>query len=439
VRAGEDGIVTSTGTGTTTAWFQCHAGVAGDMVLGALVDAGADAVAVADMLGGLGVDGWALMFERTQRCGIASTRALVAVHGGHERPATPGGSAPHDHDHHEHDHHADENHDSAGDHATHRTFGEIRALLTSADLPVRVRERSLAVMTALAEAEAHLHGTAVDDVELHEVGSLDAIIDVVGVCAALEVLGIDRITCSTIAVGHGSVRSTHGEIANPAPATVALLARVGAPTRGLDDHRELATPTGVALMTVLADNFGALPEMNVQHVGYGAGSMDIEGRPNVVQVIIGEAMTESVAPSPGRNAVHYEANVDDTTGEVLAHSVAALLAAGAHDAWVSPIIMKKGRPAHTVHALCDAAVADAVAAVMVSETGTLGLRASTVTRWPQMRHDTTVEIEGHSIRVKVTADRVKVEFDDAAAASHALDRPLRDVIAAAEAAARSVR
>lgn len=421
---------------SATAWFQCGAGVAGDMVLGALVDAGADPVRIADLLGGLGIDGWALTFEPTQRGGIGAQRALVAVHGRHEEPAEPVDSeAPHRHDRHDHGHHDHGHHDHGH---VHRPFRDIRTLLETADLPPRVRDRSLAVMTALATVEADLHGMAIDDVALHEVGSLDAIVDVVGVCAALEVLGVDRIVCSAIGVGNGTVRAAHGVIPNPAPATVALLARANAPTRGLDDPRELATPTGAALMTVLADEFGALPPMTVQGVGYGAGSLDVPGRPNVVQVVIGRPLAASpVAPGPGREALHYEANVDDVTGEVLAHTIASLISAGAHDAWAAPIVMKKGRPAHTVHALCDVAVADAVARVMVRETGTLGLRASTVGRWPQQRSECTVTVDGHPIRVKIGDGRVKVELDDAVAAAEALGRPLRQVLSAAETAAAS--
>jgi uncharacterized protein (TIGR00299 family) protein len=429
---------TATPTGRT-AWFQCGAGVAGDMTLAALVDAGADPIEIAAILNGLGVDGWALMFERTQRGGIGATRAVVAVHGEHEDPAIPVDDHHHTHDHHDHDHthdhhHHDHDHDHDHEHV-HRPFRVIRELLEAADLPVRVRARALDVFTALAQVEGHLHGVPTDEVELHEVGALDAIVDIVGVCAALEVLGIDTVVCSRIGVGHGTVRAAHGVIPNPAPATVELLARAGAPTRGLDDHRELATPTGVALMTRLASGFGALPPMQVSAVGYGAGTLDIPGRPNVVQVVIGEITAESPVPGPGRDAVLFEANVDDMTGEVLAHTITALLSAGAHDAWVTPIVMKKGRPAHTVHALCDPARRDEVAATLVAETGTLGLRASTVQRWPQARQESTVDVDGHPIRVKRSAGRVKVEHDDAQIAAAALGWPLRQVLAAAEAAA----
>lgn len=284
-----------------------------------------------------------------------------------------------------------------------------------------------------------MHRMDPDDVEFHEVGALDAIVDVVGACAALEVLGIDRIVCSPITIGQGHVHAAHGELPNPAPAVVDLLALRHAPSRGIDDHRELATPTGVALMVALADEFGPMPALEITSVGYGAGTRDIDGRPNVVQVVIGTAVDAS--PGPGQPVELLECNVDDVTGEVLAHTIAQLVNAGAHDAWATPIVMKKGRPAHTVHALCDPSMIDAIRAVMVAETGTLGVRGTTVHRWPQQRDTTVVDVDGHRIRVKVAASngttRFKVEHDDAAAAAAALGVPLRVVIDRAQATAAS--
>ena len=173
--------------------------------------------------------------------------------------------------------------------------------------------------------------------------------------------------------------------------------------------------------------------MNVSAVGYGAGRADTAGRPNVVQLIVGEALTgDAVAPRPGRAAVQIDVNVDDVTGEVIAHTIATLVAAGAFDAWATPIVMKKGRPAHVVSALCDPALVEPLAAVLVAETGSLGVRATTVERWPQVRRDSFVEVGGHRIGVKLGAGRVKVEHDDAATAAAALGRPLRDVLAEAE-------
>ena len=400
----------------TTAWFHCFAGTAGDMTLGSLVDAGADPIAVAEIIGRLGIDDYALMFEPVLRCGVAATHALVVVN---------------DHSHeHEHEHEHEHTHNEA-----HRPYRAIRELLMNSDLPVRVRDRALATFDALATVEGAMHRMPMLDVEFHEVGSVDAIVDIVGTCAALEVLGIDRIVCSPIAVGRGSVHAAHGELPNPAPAVTGLLAQRNAPAFGIDTRKEIATPTGVALMTALADAFEPMPAMNVRSVGYGAGTADTPGRPNVVQVVIGDELAAAATGShnAGQPVRLLEVNLDDATGEVIAHTIAALLNAGAHDAWATPIVMKKGRPAHTVHALCEPAVSQSVAAVLISETGSLGVRGTTLERWPQARAESTVVVGGHTIRIKRAAGRVKVEHDDAATAALALGRPLRDVLAEAEA------
>jgi uncharacterized protein (DUF111 family) len=219
---------------------------------------------------------------------------------------------------------------------------------------------------------------------------------------------------------------------NPPPAVVRLLASRAAPIVGVDTTMELSTPTGVAVLAALAERFGPLPAMTVERVGYGAGTADPPGRPNVVQVVLGAATDPSATPAPGREAVQLEVNVDDVTGEVLGHAVAALLAAGAHDAWATPIVMKKGRPAHTVAALADPADTERVAAVLLAETGSLGVRASTVRRWPQQRDEVTIDVAGHSIRVKLAAGRAKPEFDDCVAAAAATGQPVREIVRAAE-------
>jgi hypothetical protein len=244
-------------------------------------------------------------------------------------------------------------------------------------------------------------------------------------------LGIERIHYSPIAVGHGTVVTAHGTLPNPVPAVSRLLERAGAAVTGIDTGMELATPTGVALLTVLGDACGPLPAMTITATGFGAGTADPPGRPNVVQAVVGEL--EDTLAGTGRPARLVEANVDDVTGEVLAHTIAELLGAGAYDAWATAIVMKKGRPAHTVHALCDDATFAAVCAVMIAETGTLGIRATAVERWPQQRQERTIEVDGQTIRVKVAAGRVKVEHDDAVAAAKALNVPLREVLRRAEA------
>lgn len=412
-----------------TAWFHCFAGTAGDMTLGALVDAGADPLVVAEILSGLDLDGYALMFDPVLRCGVAATHAVVVIddhdHGEHHDHG--------DHDHHDHDH-GDHDHGEHHEQRGHRPYRVIRDLLLRSELPPRVRQRALATFDALAEVEGAMHRMEPLEVEFHEVGSLDAIIDIVGSCAALESLGVDRVVCSAIAVGRGTVRAAHGELPNPAPAVIGLLARTNAPAFGIDTAKEIATPTGVALMTALSGSFGAMPAMTVSSVGYGAGSSDIPGRPNVVQVVVGDDLQSELSghPGDGQPVQLFAVNVDDVTGEVVAHTIAALLRAGAFDAWATPIVMKKGRPAYTVQALCDVAQSARVAEVLLKETGSLGIRATTYERWPQARSEATVELEGHTIAIKVAAGRIKVEHDDAQRAALSLGWPLRAVLSAAE-------
>ena len=381
-----------------TAWFHCFSGVAGDMTLGALLDAGADVDQVRALIGRLGVSGWRLDAEPTQRAGLRATRALV---------------------------HAPE------DRAHPRTFADVAQLLEAARLPERIAGRALAVFTALAEAEGGLHGTAPADVHFHEVGALDAIVDVVGTCAALEVLGVDEVRTSPVSVGLGRVSSAHGELPNPAPATLALLAAAGIAVTGVASAVELATPTGAALLAGLGAACGPLPPMIPEVVGYGAGGHDTPGRANVVQVVIGVA-SHATATGAGQPMVELAANVDDATGEILAHAVGALLSAGANDAWITPIVMKKGRPGHTVHALCDPALAAAVGAVLVAESGSLGFRSTAIERWPQTRAEVVVDLGGQPVRVKLGDHRIKVEHDDAVRAAAALGRPLREVLTEVE-------
>ena len=382
---------------TRAAWFHCFSGIAGDMALGALVDAGADGDQVVELVERLPVGGWKLEFEPVLRCGIAATKARV----------------------------------HAEDTTVHRTAGNITAMIEEAGLPERVARRSLATFHALAEVEGRLHNRPPSQVHFHEVGALDSIVDVVGTCAALEVLGIDEVHASSVATGTGMVRSAHGLIPVPAPATVGLLA--GAPTHGTDLPFELTTPTGAALLAATACGWGAMPAMAIAASGFGAGDRDLDGQPNATQVVVGEA---AVADQPGQPVAVLEVNVDDATGETLAHAVARCLEAGAHDAWVTPIVMKKGRPAHVVSALCDPARMGEVAAVLTAETGSLGVRGHTIERWPAARSLDEVEVLGERIAMKVTAGRAKPEHDDAARAARLLGLPLREVVSLAEEAWR---
>jgi pyridinium-3,5-bisthiocarboxylic acid mononucleotide nickel chelatase len=392
--------------GSTVAWFHCFSGIAGDMALGSLVDAGADPDEVRTLLERLPVGGWDLQFEPVLRCGIAATQAVV----------------------------------HASDTGVVRTAGHIAGLVEEARLPERVTRRALETFRALAEVEGRLHRRAPEQVHFHEVGGLDAIVDVVGTAAALEVLGVDDVRSSSVANGTGMVRAAHGLLPNPAPAVVGLLE--GAPTYGVDVALELTTPTGAALLAANVSAWGPLPAMRIDATGFGAGSREIDGRPNAVQVVVGRAIASGTGPGAqlgvagGQPVVLLEANVDDATGEVLAHAVAALLAAGAHDAWVTPIVMKKGRPAHVVSALSDPALAEQVTTVLAAETGSLGVRGTAMERWPRSRGVETVDVAGLPVRVKVSPGRAKVEHDDAARVARLRGLPLREVLSLAEAEAR---
>jgi uncharacterized protein (TIGR00299 family) protein len=383
----------------TIAWFHCFSGIAGDMALAALVDAGADIDAVREMCRRLPVAGWELDAAEVMRNGIGATHITVKV----------------------------------VETGVVRTYGHISAMVEEARLPERVRDRALATFRALAEAEGRLHRRPTGQVHFHEVGGVDAIVDVIGTCTALELLGVDELAASPIAQGIGMVRSAHGAIPNPPPAVIELLRQAGAPTYGLDIPVELTTPTGAALVAALATEFGAMPPMRVRATGFGAGDRELEQRPNLTQVVIGTRVDERASGQP---VVLLEANVDDVTGEMLAHTIGVLLEAGAHDAWVTPIVMKKGRPAHVVSALADPAAAGALIAVMVQETGSLGVRGTTLERWPQPRTTIEVEVDGYPLRTKVAAGRIKVEHDDAVRVARRTRLPLREVLARAEAAAR---
>ena len=395
---------TANNTAANTVWVNASAGVAGDMLLGALIDAGADITEVVNILFGLGLDDWALTAEPAMRCGIAATHVVVVEH-----------------------HHDDHRH-------THRLHSDIVALLNAADIPARVRERALATFAVLAFSEASVHNVLIEDVEFHEVGSIDAIIDIVGTCAALEILGIDRITSSPIATSHGTIRSAHGMLPNPGPAVVHMLATHAVPTRGVNVDYEVSTPTGVALLIALAESFGASPSMPVTAIGHGAGTRNPTDRANVVQVLLGS--TDTAHDGDTETLVVLETNTDDVTPEVLAYTVAQLMENGANDAWVTPIIMKKNRHGHCLQVLCTPPLAQTLCSIISLETGSLGIRHSTVERFASGREVVSVDVLGFSIDVKMSSARLKVEFEHAAIAAKATGVPLREVMRLAEEAAR---
>jgi uncharacterized protein (TIGR00299 family) protein len=385
-----------------TTWFHCFAGIAGDMALGALLDAGADLDEVRSILARLPLGGWGLSAEPVLRCGISATHARVTAE------AT----------------------------TVVRTAAHITGLIEEARLPPRVRDRAIAVFGLLAEVEGRIHHRPAASVHFHEVGAVDSIIDIVGTCAALEVLGIDEVCASPVAHGTGMIRSAHGLLPNPPPAVVELLR--GGESYGRAIPYELTTPTGAALLAALGSGWGPLPAMTIETIGYGAGSRELDGLPNVTQVVAGrlaDRQATAAGQSPGQPVMLLEANVDDATGEVLAGAVAALLQAGAHDAWLTPIVMKKGRPAYVVSCLSDPSLAASCAAVLVAETGSLGVRGQRLERWPATRRETAVAVEGQPVRIKVSPGRVKAEHDDAARVAALTGLPLREVLRRAEAEA----
>ena len=378
------------------AWFHCFAGIAGDMALGSLVDAGADLEEVVALLRRLPVGGWTLEAHAVQRAGVAAVRVDVRT----------------------------------AETAVVRTHAHIVGLVEEARLPDRVRDRALATFGTLAEVEGRLHRRPPAQVHFHEVGAVDAIVDIVGTCAALEVLDVDEVFASPVATGTGMVRSAHGVLPNPAPAVVELLR--GARTYGRDVGVELTTPTGAALLAANARGYGPMPPLTVDATGFGAGARDLPNLPNLTQVVVGAAADAEADPGAGQPVVLLEVNVDDATGETIAHAVARLLETGAHDAWVTPIVMKKGRPAHTVSALADPALVAQVAHVLTAETGSLGVRGTRLERWPRARTETEVELAGVAVRAKVSPGRVKVEQADAARAARRTGLPLREVISQVE-------
>ncbi|MEV3937895.1 nickel pincer cofactor biosynthesis protein LarC [Glycomyces sp. NPDC049804] len=446
------------GAARTIAWLDCAAGASGDMFLGALVDAGVDLAVMQAAVDALGTEPIRLRAKKVTRHGLVAVKVDV------EAPEV----------------------------ATDRRWRSIRAMLEGAELDAAVRDLALGAFARLAAAEAAAHGIAEEDVHFHEVGALDSIADIVGAAAGLAALGIDRLTASTVTVGGGTTRGSHGSIPLPAPAVLRVLADAGAPVVGAVPY-EACTPTGAAIVAAAAAGYGSLPELVVDRIGVGAGGRDPQERANLLRLIVGheavaarrtgaahvhrshdhgggsghdhhrphgahgqassaaahehghEAHAREQAPltaqgTPGAKPVVIETNVDDLDPRVWPAALAALLAAGASDAWLTPILMKKGRPAHTVHVMCRPEVVEAVRSALVRHTTTIGMRSYEIEKHALERQYTHVDVDGHEIGVKIALEHgevvnASVEYEDAAAAALALSRPLKVVIAQATALA----
>jgi len=385
-----------------TGWLDASSGVSGDMLLGALLGVGVPLEVVQAAVDAVSPEPVTLGVEHVTRNGFAAIRCHVRV----------------------------------ADSVTARTWADVRVLLEGAALPPSVAQRALAAFGRLADAEAAVHGTTAEEVHFHEVGALDAIADVVGVAAGFAHLGLDRLVCSPVAVGGGTVRIAHGPVGVPVPAVVELLR--GVPSYGGPVDLELTTPTGAALIVTLADEFGPQPPLAVDDVGVGAGGRDLEGHANVLRLLVGSAAETSAT---GAGALVIETNVDDLDPRLWPDVIAALLAVGAADAWLTPILMKKGRPAHTLHVLVSQPAAAAVRREIFRQTSTIGLREHTFAKTALDREFLAVEVDGQHVAVKLARldgelMNVQPEYADVVAAAAALGRPVKEVLAQAQALAR---
>lgn len=381
-------------------YFDCFSGAAGDMILGALLDAGASEDEVRRSLGGLGLEGWSLEVSQVRRGSLRATRAEVTTE----------------------------------EDGAERSFSEIVQILEQASLPTSVKERALTVFEVLGEAEAKVHGTSIEKIHFHEVGGLDAIVDVVGCCTALDGFSPAYIGTSPIATGTAMIDGAHGPLPIPAPAVTEILQTCGAALVARGD-RELITPTAAALLAVVTDSFDSMPSMVLEGSGYGAGAAELEV-PNVLRVLTGELVEEEGA-EPGRDdALLIETNLDDMTPELVPHIVDSVIAAGAFDAWTTPITMKKGRPGFMISVLVPPMNRWHVMEILFRETTTLGMRVTSVQRAVADRHWIEVEVAGQPIRVKIGSRHGDVistspEYQDILAAAKATGLPLKELYARA--------
>lgn len=382
-----------------TAWLDASSGISGDMLLGALVDAGVPLVAIQQSIDALALpERLVLVAEEVMRSGLGATKVHIR-----SEPSR-----------------------------THRRLPDVLDILEP--LPPVVRDLAEAVFRTLATAEAAVHRVAPEDVHFHEVGAIDSIADVVGVITGVLWLELDELVCSSIALGGGRTGSEHGSIPVPSPAVVELLRRAGAPAQGGPVERELATPTGVALAVTLASRFGPMPAMVLDAAGIGAGTWDPPGHSNVIRLVYGTATHPSV--STIEREILMSANVDDLDPRLWPGVLAELMAAGAADAWLTPIVMKKGRPAHTVSVLIPPSGVDAIERVLVTSTSTIGMRRHEVAKVPFPREIVEVQVDGAPVRVKVARLDGQVvnaspEYDDIAALAARRELPEKQVLAAA--------
>lgn len=378
----------------TIAYFDCFSGISGDMSLGALVDAGVPLEVLRSELAQLNVSGYDISAERTMRSGISATKVHVAIT--------------------RHGHHA-------------RNLNDILGLIERSVLSPSVKEKSSSIFRRLAEAESRIHATSSDRIHFHELGAIDAIVDIVGSVIGLELLGIDRIVCSAINVGSGTIQTSHGLFPIPAPATAELL-------KGISIYQsstefELATPTGAAIVSTLGSSFGHLPQMKLDRIAYGAGSKDFPGRPNVLRIILGEISGSYEEDT----SVLIESNIDDMNPQLYEYLIDKLMQNGAHDAYLTPIIMKKGRPAILLSVLTDAERSDTLLDTIFRETTSIGVRIQNIGRKKLSREIKEISTLYGMVRFKISRRGEEVitatpEYEDCKRIAHETGLPLKLVL-----------
>jgi uncharacterized protein (TIGR00299 family) protein len=423
------------------------------MFLGALVDVGVSPQLLRDTVEALGV-GAKLEISRVVRSGISATKVDVWVDGEKDMPreeywARQEASHSHAHDdHHGHEHeHAHGHHHSHGESSrtgvsaphkhehTHRGLTEIRKIISAAQISESAKKTAISIFEALGAAEAKIHDVPVENIHFHEVGSVDAIVDIVCAAVGIEALGVDEIVCSSLNVGGGMVKCAHGTFPVPAPATVELLK--DAPVYSADVQAELVTPTGAAIVKTLAKRFSTFPEMKVEKSAYGAGSRDFPGHPNVLRIVIGEAAAKMTAKTQSDTISVLEANLDDLNPQVFGYVMERLLEEGALDVFGVPVQMKKNRPGTLLTVLCKSEDADRLTQLIFSETTTLGVRRREESRQTLARRWESVRTEWGEVRIKIasmngTVTNYAPEYEDCRRIAEQHHVPLKMVMQEAE-------
>ena len=378
------------------AYFDCFSGISGDMTLGALVDAGCPLGLLRDELKGLDVPSWEISAEKVWKNGMAATHVSVRTE----------------------------------DTQTHRSLTTILGVLEKSKLAAAVSQRASAIFRRLGEAEAAVHDVPIEKIHFHEVGAADAIVDIVGACFGFSALGIERFACSALNVGGGTAKMAHGVLPVPAPATARLL--LGKPTYSNGVQKELVTPTGAAIVATLCQTFGPQPPMRMESIGYGAGTTDLEGQPNVLRIMVGESLEVSEAEFDEEVRV-IEANLDDLNPQVYGYFVERALAVGALDVFTAPVQMKKGRPGTLLTLLCKPDRAKELMDLVFAETTTFGLRSYTAQRRVLPREWESVQTRFGEVRLKVARVKGKVlqvspEYEDCRKLAEEKKVALREVM-----------